>query len=413
MLDNGIARRLVRDIPNTIGATNVCRGTAWKQVVQTIPKQLCSFNDSKLDFSEYNEYHNTSGNIIDMNRCPEDARLVMKYWVLDRIDLGNKPSTVKHKCYLLSRILNEIERGSGCHKLIDITTMSVINAIDTIWQQSTELKKNALSYTIDFLYFCRDDMKMLICLDIKLIEKRRQFLADVLAGYGEVRHSPVIDDTMWQELIDGYNDVMRDESISIDDRITAGMTLLDTQIGLRISEIPALEKDCIHTHQCDDGTERNYIIYNCIKKARYDTNVVRIETFCTELAKNTVEYILDLRKQIAGANNNRFLYIQNNEISKSGKVLPVSYFREHYIRVTARHMTHVVNYRRGDIRRIEVGKNHLWIPKIHSFRSTFADKLYRQGFNIDYINCILSHVPVENDKCNDAYIPSIKKNSIH
>lgn len=414
MFENGIIQHLVADIPVELNGDRRCNGSQWKKVVQRIPEHLCSFCDDVLDFRDYNEFHKSHSQTIVLTRIPKDVRYTVKCWICNCIDFGKKPSTMYSRCGMLRRILVKAEELSTCHIITDVSTKNILDAIDSIWPTASATKKDAFSTVLSFLDFVEHETDLPLCINWKEIDKHRQFIADILTGYdGGREHFPVIDDNLFQGMMDGFNDIMRNEDAELNDRITAGIMLLDTQLGLRASEIVALEKDCVKVHEDCFGNKKNYIIYNCIKKARYEQKAVKTKTICTPLAKETIEYILRLRSGIAGADTNRFLYMidtcSSKDLNTRGIVTPVDKFRAHYNYMCARHLSALVGRPCNYLKKSKIKDKEYWIPKLHSFRSTFADRLYRQGFNIDYINCIMSHSPLENDRNNDAYIPSIKK----
>jgi integrase len=186
--------------------------------------------------------------------------------------------------------------------------------------------------------------------------------------------------------------------------MTAGIVLMNTQLGLRCLEILALEKDCIHEYNCGDGLRRYFTTYNCIKGARADVEVIQVKSICTPLLLETWSYMTELRKQSPYSEQSRFLYTLDivQKSNKASELPPVN--RDTFVR---QYKMFFGTYLKSEIEQdwkgidrvklpIRTDRNHYSIPTIHNFRVHFATSLYAQDFPLDLIESIMSHTPQSN-----------------
>lgn len=419
MFDYGLVRNLISNIPVFPGDIPVfSKKEETKRVVDCIPETLCDYRQDRMDFSAYFTILRGCRKVLDWTKVPEDARELVKCFSLDQLDEGSKIQTEAAKILTIRKIIAKAEELCRSHSFFGLDTDCIIKAIETIWAKSFTMQKIAFADMVNFFDFIRDKTNVRLAINVEKLDHHRQFLSDILSGYDGEKGSPLIPDEMLDELITGFDDLMRNPDIPINHRMTAGIMLLDTQIGLRNSEIPAIDIDCLHSIEGADGVIDHYIVYNCIKSARAGTEVVKVKTICTDIAKETIEYLLELRKTIPGWENNNFLYIQDHPDTAKGYVANCDTFRNRYKYIMAKYLRPIVEKSWTNIRRISVykvlkheknieyAKALLSIPGIHSFRVTFASKLYLAHADPDYINAILSHSPMS--ECNDSYIPSAR-----
>lgn len=419
MFNFGVIRRIVDNIPVFYGAEKrITSGQEYKAVVEKLPETRIDYLSDRMDFSNCFTYIRGSRVIIDWHCVPYDARHFVKLFNLDNMDKGNKITTEKTKARMLGNIIRLAEENSRRHEFQFLNEKNIIFAIETLWKNSFDCKKMAYIFVEKFLVFIRKEKLANPRINLKEIHTKRIQVEDMLPNAKNRRHSPIIPNEMFHALLNGFYRIMKDESIKINERMTAGMCALNTQIGLRISEIPALEVDCLNYYVDDDGQKNYYIVYNSIKPASADIEVIRTKTICTPLAKEIIEYLLKLRNRIPGSDKYRFLYCLNGKSCQTGRIYDKDFFMKRYKRLCALRLYDIVSKDWEDIKRVSVREEvkrvkaeemakyniPLSIPGIHSYRSTFASMLYMQGFDIDYINAIMSHTPQSDS--SEAYVPS-------
>lgn len=423
MFNNGIIRSLISNIPESSWNAGSVASSDVFRIVEQIPQERCNYIADKMDFSPYFTIKRGRCCILDWTKVEIEARPYVKDFSLDNLDQGLKISTESNKIPYLSKILSIAITHNYSHSFFNIDEEDIIYAIETRWSGHYSLQLNAYNIIISFVRFLKEKKNVLCFVSIERLEEQRIYISDNLRGYRQRESYPRITDNHLNAIIDGLSHTMHNKNIPLNDRITAGIILLNTQLGLRTSEIPALKKDCLHSVENTDGKIDYYITYLSIKAARQRQEGRIIKTICTQIAKETIEYLLLLRQQIPGLDKNPFLYVQDDNLCRAGLVIDKNVLRDKYKLIMTKYLFDVSNKEWPNIEKISIKKivkgnaiqnetvESLSIPAIHSYRVTFASKLYDMGISSEYINAIMSHSPQSN--CNDSYIPDAKppKNS--
>lgn len=408
MLRNGLARQLIGNIPSYMGGLDIlpCKGS-HKAIVEIIPVHghLIDYRSDKWDFSPGFRYQNRSNLKIRFDKANPEYKNQIKDYAAQLIDSGAwKVSTASNTIAMMIGVLNYAIEHSQYGMFILIDTEDIICAVEAM-QAHIESRRNAFSQIMSFTEFVKENHAIILPIDLDTIGRRMIYLGDKAACNGTRNHHKNIPEEFYQAIVETCNDVMRDEHQPFNMRMTAGIILMDTQIGLRALEIPALEKDCIFDYTCSDGVVRHYCIYNCIKAAKADVEVIKIKTFCTDVLYETWKYMLKLREKCEYKDKTEFMYILNympqSHIDRSG-VFPVSQgsFIYMYKVFFGRYLQKYIEKDWRGIERVKVpnindGKLYS-IPTIHNIRVHFATSLYRQAFPLDFIESVMSHTPQSN-----------------
>jgi len=410
MFDYGISRRLVDGIPLYSEASEVLADRkAWRRVVYQLVDDRPSFEDDTMDFRPNMKYTNANACVLRFGSVHPSAKVYVKHFILDQIDQGIKIPTQYSRLGRMSKLINAAVRNNAAHSFDALLTDDVLEALEAVWPDSLGMRKVVLSDMIHFIDFLRLEMNFYMAVDNETLYEHYEFLKDSLSGYGGSRHSVFLPEEVLAPIMKGFNDVMRDESKPLQMRMTAGMMLADTQLGLRTAEIPALEVDCLKQVECFDGKVHDYVEYNAMKPAPAFVEAIKQRTICTPLAKETIEYLLELRKRIPGHEKNPFLFIANEKCA-DGRVYNKEMFRLMYRKLCATALEHLFVNPILNIGQTKVYSTHvtgkdswhvtykaLYIPNIYCFRVTFATTLYRKGMSPDAINAMMSHTPGTSD----------------
>lgn len=269
------------------------------------------------------------------------------------------------------------------------------------------MQRQLLVYFIMFTEFLLEDEGLELPVIVKDLEREKDKIAYKSRFERIHRHHPTIPEEYFEGILKVSDAVMRDERQPFNMRMTAGAVLIESQLGLRISEIPALKTDLLRICHCEDGKDRPYIVYNCIKKARARVETIEQMTICTPLLEKTIKYYLELRAKGKYAGSTDFLYILDDSKSRGKRfngVFPVhlTSFDSFYETFCRKYLTEYNQKEwKGLTSKKHYGKSYVY-PTVHSFRVHFAEALYAQEFPLDFINCIMSHTP--NSEVEDAYI---------
>lgn len=410
MYDYGIARRLVLNIPASFGNPKlVAKGNLINLIVDHLPVRenlYCRFEQDRMDFNPYIEYHNTPKNVLNFKDIPADCKDFVKHFALNKLDSGQcKPSTLSYTVKTIGRVLSKAKEVSNSDSFFDITTDVLISTIEThLWPTSYKSVLQAYRFMSQFFSFLELDMDICFPINVERLEWQKQSYQDLLRGLDGAERYPIVPERLLCEMQERYDEILRDENVDWEDRLLSGSLLLDTQMGNRISEIPCIEVNCLGSVTAYDGLVDHYLVYNAIKQAPLDKKVVKVKTICTDLAMRTVNYMLKLRESLPGFENNRFLLIRDTEECRKGQVVSVNWLVHRYKDFCVKYLKDIISKRWKGIRSVKVGSSRYWIPSIHSFRVTFATTLLRKGIHPDFIDCILGHNP--NTNCLTPYIQS-------
>lgn len=407
MLRNGVARQLIGNIPTYMGGLDIlpCRGD-HKKLVEIIPVQghLVDYNSDVWDFTPGFKYQRRCSLRVKFGKADPQFKNLLKDFAVQKLDSYEwKVSTACNDVSMMTTVLNSAIENSSHGLFILIDTDDIIGAVEAT-QAHMGSRRNAFAQLMAFAEFIREHHAIVLPVDLDIIGREMVYLGDKTACNGTRRHHKNVPEELFQAIVETADRVMRDEKQPFNMRMTAGMVLLDTQLGLRCSEIPALEKNCVFDYTCGDGVIRHYTVYNCIKAAKADVEVLRIVSICTDIFYDTWKYMLELREKCQYKDMVDFMYVvepNSYKHDENGK-FPVSLgsFLYMYKTFFGRYMRSWIKKDWKGIERVRIpnvidGSSYS-IPTIHSLRVHFATSLYRQGFPLDFIESIMSHTPQSN-----------------
>lgn len=405
MFKHGIAKALVDGLPPYINAPDI--PTVDKdllRVVEIVPSRKPAFyGDDKWDFSSCFKYITDSRCIIDFSSCIPQAKQPMKDYALDRLEAGNKVQTVSSYVTNMNGCLKRMTAETGIPFLL-LTAKSIIEYIES--QNCKFCTKTALASLMHHLFKVMTDNGQPHLVDKDAL-KRYYMEVRENAKHEEKNHFKVVPERYLNLLVTMLDQIMRDESKPYDQRMTAGISLIDTQMGMRISEIPIMPVDCMRWAITSRG-KMPYVVYRSQKAARFSREFVEVEHMGTELLFQTLDYYLELRSSSPHAGE-EFLYVDESSdrypISKDVLERRYHYLVKQYM-PESKEYTEGVNpyrFRDGDIR---------FIPSFHCLRSTVISAMANYGVPYPFIEKMVSHTP--GTMCDDSYYTGVKtpKNTV-
>ena len=353
----------------------------YKTLVELMPVQghLVDYRSDEWDFKEGFKYQRRSNLKIRFDRADEEFRIHLKDYAVMLLDSYEwKVSTVSSVIAMMSSILNHAVNDSAYGMFILLDTEDIISSVEAVISHSGS-RRSAYSHIMRFIEFIRSSHSIFLPVDLDVISKRMTILSDIYRSRRQHNHHKRIPDAFYDSILQTADRVMRDDSQPFNMRMTAGIVLMNTQLGLRCLEILALEKDCIHEYNCGDGLRRYFTTYNCIKGARADVEVIQVKSICTPLLLETWSYMTELRKQ--------------SPYSEQSFVRQYKMFFGTYLKSEIEQDWKGIERVKLPIR---TDRNLYSIPTIHNFRVHFATSLYAQDFPLDLIESIMSHTPQSN-----------------
>lgn len=410
MLRNGVSRSLIRNVPVHLGGVGVTMPKEdYRNLVEIIPVRgtVVDYHSDVWDFNDCFKHSKRQQNKILFKRANGQYKNLLKDFVANALDSYQlKVSTISSMVARMTSALNAALDLQPAQEFQFMTSDELIAGIKNT-QARADVQRQLLVHFIKFVEFLREDENLDIPIIIDELKRERDKTAYRSRFERINRHHPTIPEEYFEGILKVADKVMRDERQPFNMRMTAGAVLIDSQLGLRISEIPALKTDLLRICHCDDGKDRPYIVYNCIKKARARVETIEQMTICTPLLEKTIRYYLELRAKNRYADSTDFLYILDYSNLRGKRFEGV--FPVHQTSFDAFYETFCRNYLvdynqkkwKGLTEKKYKGRTYVY-PTVHSFRVHFAEALYAQEFPLDFINCIMSHTP--DSEVEDAYI---------
>lgn len=404
MLNKGIAKTLVHDIPGWIPVVDITPTiNSVYNVVQRMPDEKevpALFNEDVWDFSPLCPVVRSYLNKLDFNKCKPEYKTMLKVYALEAIENGTNIRSIH--CFIgqLAARLDAIIAKAGCMELI--TEQHIIEEIDQCgikYSGKAEQMRRMI-----LLLESAETCGIFTLTDMDALTIRLQQYRD-LAKHEDHKPSSDIPEDYFCRLITMFNRVMRDETASLDRRLSAGIFLINSQLGLRTAEIPILKTDCLRYTDTINGV-KPYIIYTSTKSAKGFMNSKRVEHMCTPLLESSIKYYLELREQCPTAKLTDILYVlpQRQIYPVSREALNDQYFqllRDYFpeIRKPYPSFDPCLEGRKGN-------KKLYWYPKVYCFRVHVFSTLLNQGVPRSIIEKIMSHTPTSN--CDDSYYGGVK-----
>lgn len=404
MLNKGIARTLVHDIPKWIPVDDITPTiNSVYNVVQKMPdgKEVPAlFNEDIWDFSSLCPVVRSYMNKLDFTNCKPQYKMLLKVYALEAIERGTNIRSIH--CFIgqLAARLDAIIAKAGCLELV--TEEHIIEEIDNCGNKYSSKAEQMRRMLL--LLESAETCGILTLADIDSLQVRLQQYRD-LAKHESHKHSNDIPEDYFCRIITMFNNVMRDETAKLDKRLSAGIFLINSQLGLRTAEIPILKTDCLRYTDTINGV-RPYIIYTSTKSAKGFMNEKRVEHMCTPLLESTIKYYLKLREQCPTAANTNFLFVlpKHQVYPVCREALNNQYFlllREYFPEIKQPHPAFgpCLEGRKGN-------KKLYWYPKIYCYRVHVFSALLNQGVPRSIIEKMMSHTPTSN--CDDSYYGGVK-----
>lgn len=398
--NNGIASALIVGIPDYLNAAAVkVSERDLKRVVEIIPSTKPAHYDEDLwDFRPMFKYIRNEKNIVDFRSCPEDMKNAVKDYALWALENGND---IISMCSNVRTVISKLKltKEQTGKPLSMINDQDIIRTLDGL----KIVNKTRCAYA-GALYALFKTMTAyghpnLVRQDVLANYYDRLY---ALAKHEQNKHYEAIPEWYLNKAMTMFYHIMRDESKPLQQRMTAGMMLLDTQVGLRASEIIILSKDCVRYGDTTNG-HRPYIVYRSRKAARNHRESIEVEHVGTDLAFETISYLLELRKLSPHADED-YLYV--DDISKT---YPISQetLRRRYAYLVKQYMPEAEGELPGiKTHKFRTGETYA-VPSIHNYRTTVFSAMADQGVPFLFIEKMMSHHPGDHDEA--GYYGGIKK----
>lgn len=345
-------------------------------------------------------------------------RDIAKMYVLnDILKQATKISTLKSKSLIIKRILKFIETEG----YVDIKYVPKHVYIKFYKEYEQKAGYNTISAykgtNYLFLQFYERNFEELNDRSIlKYLEERDTSKINLIK---ENNKTPEVPTDYLPVLIEGYKKIMRDETESIDDRITAAAVILYTQIGFRTGELFTVKTGAIeYSYSPTKEKPLRYMNFLSYKHGKTDTDATSAHTFITDLAFEAYENLEKWCEPYRKAIGSDALYVGRFQKNKYGDA---QIFSTRFNLFTLNHWKDLKCINIGDqyeglnskrvgdmfVKDSRGGWNLDWnspkyeglskddyffYPTIRQFRVSVCTNLYRQHIPLYYIKKHMNHL---------------------
>lgn len=383
---------------------------------------LINYFDDKWDFNDYMAYKNRRENIVSFVHAPSEIKTALKFFVIDGMTKGLKPSTLNNKVMDVIGIVSEfIKEG----KLSCVDLMTTDDIIEIILNKGNSSSTNRISFcsAADYFSFTQKRYKKYMTINIDILREYSRQCEREAALLKEENKYQDIPEEYFITIRNMAVKVMRDDTQPYNFRMTACGIVILSQLGLRIGEVLNLKTTDLFTiHLPKSGLEANYIRYRTFKPSHINTPVKECNIFCTPLCYEAFTIAVNIRNNCQFSQNNDYLIIFDEEGPSNNKV-PFSRERFNYL-----YDRFFIIYLYDECHRewdnieptVYKKKDTVYIPATPQYRVHVCTELYYRCVPAIYIMKFYGHLeesmklyyarPKDTRQENAAYTENVLKN---
>lgn len=383
-----------------------------------LSKSIIDYEDNTWDFTSYIVASNTHKRLL-FGTCAHSYQNLLKNYLLFLLLQGNiKYSSLQNKFVITRKFFNFLNSISvtninnldeshvssyliNCQReLSPITLLKVQACIKEILQlHDAEYKTNIFTPSIAKLCTRMEHQR------IKAIKKSQRRKA--------------IPEEYFDRLVSILIRTMEDETVNDMSRAAAAMLLIDTQTGLRASELSLLEANTVEVVEIN-GKDYKMIHYKVIKTAKGNSGIRDEVTYINDISYKAYNVVMKLHEENRKKYGTNYLFCPNNGETPTSNETFVKYLKRFCI----------VNYKELDAQNpiykdvLEseftvkqfLKNNHgskaidrtyltnieslteetvLYMPIVHQFRNTVVDRLLKKGVQLEFIRRYMGHLSQE------------------
>lgn len=378
---------------------------------------VIDYEDNIWDVSAYTILKNRRRKMI-FNDVPDSFIKNLKDYILMLILVGNiKESTLKTKLSKMKKFTTFLDKRG----IVDFANIDIIDMIDFLdtYKENHNLLLQYVSTIKEFIIIYDLEYKTEILTKeiIELFDRRKYNNKLKAQRKQNRRHS--IPDEFFNKLIKILIETMDNKEESIRLRSIAAILIIDTQTGLRASELSILEANSVESIIIN-GKNFRMLNFKIIKQAKGSVGYKKNITFFNDLAFKAYQFLMEVYEENREFRNVNLLFCPENVI------LPVdsSYFVECLKRICidyadtldtnnpkynnilsgkatkeslqrCRYSSSIDFKKRNQDISNNNGKDLYYYPVLHQFRNTIISTLIRHGVNPEYIRRYMGHLSIE------------------
>lgn len=351
------------------------------------------YSDNEWDFS-LNVTHNLDKSKLKFKffKAPEDYQDLLKQFVFIQLIENQKKYQSLHRLFVdLVRFFDYIY-GNNIYDINDVTIIHITNFFK-IKDNLSEMSKNKYKTAIKMFYeFYSVHYKNIFTQEIReYLDERNSQVVKVIS---ENRKYPDIPVDYFNNLIKACVKSMNSCSDPKDIIATACLIIIESQTGLRVSELGNLKTGAIKEVTLYNGEKAYYLNYHTWKREK-GNNVSTIEkTYINNLSKRAYDNLCELLHEERIRRNTDYLYFTNNH-----KILPL---QSHRIREQFLKFYHYYRYEIGCLNCSEkypelsttlyAENEYITYPASPQYRVHVCSVLYNKGVPLEYIQKFMGHL---------------------
>lgn len=382
-----------------------------------LSKGVLDYESDIWDFSQYTLISTNHTSLHFENVC-ENFKGLLKDHILLLILRGNIKLTSIYDEYAKLRPFLNFIYSKGVLEIVNIDESDISSFLSSLNVSSrTYIKYQHAIKNFLMLYDCENKTETLSPGIEKLCERMefRKLKAEIISN----RRS-AIPDTYFNKLVQLLIERMEDSDEYDMIRAYCAMLLIDSQTGLRVSELSLLEANSVETMLIDDVNYR-MIHYKIVKTAKGNTGYTEHITYINDLAYKGYKFLMDFFEENRKERNSNLLFC-----SKRGKLpIDTSMFVKYLRKLCVEYAdvvgstdssysddlegktsldSYIKEYRNKTIafnakennKNLNLPKDTIfYYPLVHQFRNTVVDRLIRAGVKLEFIRRYMGHLSQE------------------
>ena len=351
-------------------------------------RTVISFNSNVWDFNCYFDEKDTAAKKISFLKTHIEILEYLKLYVVYSILTGISIRTLRNRVSSISVIYNDIKKIHDNKTFYSITKDDIVLAIEN---SGNKLRTKGEKYrnVLSFIEFCTEVLKL------KFTIKHSDIIVcnDIYDNhnYKMKNKTKYMEQHYFNEIRETFYKILKDEQARFKYRMTAGLLLILTQTGLRVSELVNL-LDISFYSDIQEGIELHFVKVNTVKSARGHTSYRIRNIFVTNYCWDVYNEMLKIKKSYNI--QSKYLYVtklDNNDSSSAN----VDSFRSLY-----RSMMKLFMYKQCSKEQIGVKptlyeNEYLYIPSFHQYRLFYCTYLFNIGVGPALVESFLGHVSSE------------------
>lgn len=367
----------------------------------------------RWDFSQYSIVSNSHSTLV-FDSCTEAFKDDLKDYILLRILSGNiKISTLYSDFVILRHFLNYLA-GTGLYNIDGIDDSDVEKYFSSLTiSERTFLKYQRVIKIFLHLYDAEHKTEVLTP---GIEELCKRMAPSKLKAIIMAARRKAIPDDFFNKLLSKLICIMHDETESNRTRGIAAMLVIDSQTGLRASELSLLEADSVEEIDID-GEIAKMIQYKIVKTAKGNTGTIDEITYINEISYEAYKVALDVFAENRIKRGSKYLccptnaklpvdsttYLQfmkkvcvmyHEELGTTNKNLKETLCgkieKHRYIDDFAKRSKTLQN-----VVRSFSDDQEFYYPLVHQFRNTVVAGLLSRGIQLEFIRRYMGHLTEE------------------